>query len=132
MVVIQNGKEAEDFYKETYGIDITTYSDIIRMSLESLYFKEIRLSRKELFKKLSDCGVHLCRSKADRIRMSALVKKVEPEPPMLTSFGAKMWYLTQARPFSTEEFSFMATHFGQKTEQLYPSLWNLYKRSKTI
>ncbi len=132
MEILQKDKEAEDFYKETYGIDITAFSGIICQSLENLYFKGIRLSRKVLFKKLSDCGICLCRSKADRIRMAALVKKVEPEPPMLTSFGARIWYLTQTHPFSTEEFSFMATRFKQKTEQLYPSLWNGYRNSKTI
>ena len=132
MEVIQNGREAEDFYKETYGIDITMFSEILKQSLENLYFRGIRLSRKALFKKLSDCGVSLCRSKADRIRMAALVRKVEPEPPMLTSFGAKMWYLTQTHPFSTEEISFMVTRFHQKTAMLYPSLCDGHRQQKTI
>ena len=62
MEILQKDKEAEDFYKETYGIDITAFSGIICQSLENLYFKGIRLSRKVLFKKLSDCGICLCRS----------------------------------------------------------------------
>ena len=124
MEVITTGKEAENYYKERFGINITLLGDIILQSLENLYFRGVRLSSKKLYSKLADCGVRIRTGSVERTRMSSLQKVVEAEPPLLTEFGARMWYLTQPRLFSQEDLSFMRERFPEETALLYPTLQN--------
>ena len=123
MEVILKEKEAEDYYKEQYGIDITLLEEIVRQSLENLYFRGIRLSPKKLYRKLAACGVRLRPGTMGRLRMESLKEKIPAEPPMLTDHGAMVWYMTQENTFSEEDFGFLADHFPEETAQRYPSLW---------
>lgn len=120
---------AEVFYKERYGVDINAYGEIIRMSLESLYIKGVRLSNRQLYKKLAQCGIELRTGTLDRTRLTALIKKVRPEPPGLTHKGARMWYLTEPETFTDDDITFMANRFPLEMAQLYPSLWKGYMLS---
>jgi hypothetical protein len=126
---MENLKQEEgavEYYKERYGIDITEFGDILRLSLENLFLKGVRLSPDKLFTKLSQCGVQVRPGTVDRTRLLALVKRVPAEPAGLTHHGARFWYESQLRPFDTEEIMFLSQRFPKETAKRYPSLWKGY------
>lgn len=118
-----NEKTAARFYRERYGIDIQAYNPIIRQSLENLYFRGIHLSPQQLYSKFANCGIILHRISLVRIRFNALTSRVAAEPPYLTSYGARLWYLTQTHPFNEEEIDFLAANYPGQTARMYPWLW---------
>lgn len=74
MQTVTKETEAEDFYRERYGIDISGLGQIIRSSLENLYFRDIRLSPGKLYSKLEMCGVKLSPTAVSRVRKEALTR----------------------------------------------------------
>ena len=114
---------AERFYRERYGINICAYNQIIRQSLENLYFRGRILPASLLYKKFEECGIVLRENSLHRIRFSALVAKVAPEPPLLTHYGVRAWYLMQQNGFDAEDLAFMAKFFPEQMARMYPSLW---------
>lgn len=74
MQTVTKETEAEDFYRERYGIDISGLDQIIRSSLENLYFRDIRLSPSKLYSKLEQCGVKLSPGTVSRVRKEALFR----------------------------------------------------------
>ena len=126
---MENLKQEEgavEFYKERYGIDITEFGDILRLSLENLFLHGVRLSPDKLFTKLTQCGVQLRPGTVDRTRLLALFKRVPAEPAGLTHQGARFWYESQLRTFDTEEIMFLSQRFPIETAERYPSLWKGY------
>lgn len=117
---------AVKYYKERYGVDITEFGDILRLSLENLYHQRVRLSPEKLFNKLEQCGVQLRPGTVERTRLLALIKRVPAEPEGLTQQGARFWYDSQLRPFNQEEIKFLSQRFPKETAERYPSLWKAY------
>ena len=114
------------YYKERYGINLGELSDVIRLSLENLYRRGVRMSPDKLFNKLEQCGVNLRTGTVERTRFTALTKRVMPEPAGLTHSAAHFWYAAQMQPFNEEEIVFLAQRFPEQTASLYPSLWKSY------
>ena len=131
MKVLESPQLARLFYRERYGLDITVYSDAVRLSLENLYFRGVRLSTRTLYDKLAQCGIEPSYIGTDITRYYALARKVQAEPPCLSHEGARFWYSSQPRSFSTEEIRFLAQHFPKQMQRLYPSLWKAYMLSYT-
>ena len=123
MKVLESSLDARLFYRERYGIDIADYDDVIRQSLENLFFRGKRLSAKALYAKFAQCGINLSTSSIESTRFFALTKKVQPEPFHLSHHGAKFWYMSQPQAFTPEDLVFMALHFPGQMQRLYPSLW---------
>lgn len=130
MVDLLKDKEAQAYYRESCGIDITRQGTIVRLSLENLYYRGVRLSQKKLYAKMTQCGIDLHNGVVDRTRMTAVMGKVAPEPPMLTHFGARMWYLTEPYMFDEEDWAFLTSRFPEETAERYPSLWKGYVLEK--
>ena len=76
MKILTKGNEAEDFYRERYGIDISAFDRITRSSLENLYFRGVRLSPGKLYAKLEQCGISLHRNAVSRVRRKALNHRI--------------------------------------------------------
>ncbi|MBR5034993.1 MAG: hypothetical protein IKX71_06775 [Bacteroidales bacterium] len=117
-----DGNEADVFYRERYGIDITDYGYVVQKSLESLYQRGVRLSVKKLYRKFEQSGISLKMSSLERIRLRALLRRTQDEPPMLTDYGARMWYIMQMRPFEAHDMAFLAGRFPMETARHYPHL----------
>ena len=122
MEILRNEAAAGVFYRERYGIDIDAYGDIVRQSLENLYLKGVRLSTGKLYNKLAQCGVPLYMFAVNRTRMFALTRRMKAEPPSLSFFGARLWYITQRRPFENCDMAFLSNRFPEETARLYPHL----------
>lgn len=133
MRVLESKEEARLFYRERYGLDIVLFSDVIRQSLENLYFRGVRLSRRALINKFAKCGISLQITSLEHTRLWALTRKVQAEPPSLNHQGARFWYISQPKAFSQEELGFLAKHFPLQMQRLYPSLWKgflmMYQRN---
>ncbi len=123
---VYSEEQADRFYREKYGINLSSYNQIIRQSLENLYFRGRILSAELLYKKMEDCGIVLHENALHRIRIAALVAKVPAEPALLSHEGARLWYLMQTSSFDPEDLAFMAKHCPKKMARLYPSLWKGY------
>ena len=119
---IKKVDEVEVFYRERYGIDITAYGDVVQKSLETLYQRGVRLSVKKLYRKFEQSGISLRMCSVERVRLRALLRRMEDEPPMLTPYGARMWYIMQRRPFEAHDMAFLAGRFPMETARHYPYL----------
>ena len=126
MQTLNNSESAEVYYKERYGLDISSLGDIHRRSLENLYFRGVELSADKLFTKLEMCGIDIRPGTVDRARLIALMHRVPAEPASLTHQGARFWDMSQRRPFSPEEILFLVNRFPKETARYYPSLWKGY------
>ena len=114
--------EIDVFYRERYGIDITAYGDVVQKSLETLYDRGVRLSVKKLYRKFELSGISLRMSSLDKIRLRALLRRMDDEPPKLTPYGARMWYLMQRRPFEAHDMAFLAGRHPEEVVNHYPHL----------
>ena len=123
MDTIDYQTEANEFYKETYGVNIASFPYPLKQSLENLYIKGIHLKPAALYSKLSSCGIDLHMGVLLRTRMAALVKRVPQEPKTLTKEGARLWHQMVERPFDASEIQFMLRNFPEQTRELYPSLY---------
>lgn len=127
-IIMKNRQQdgASVYYRERYGINLGDLSSVLRLSLENLYRKGVRMNPDKLFNKLEQCGVSLRTGTVERTRFTALTNRVKAEPAGLTHSGARFWYASQMQPFNEEEIVFLAQRFPEQTATLYPSLWKGY------
>lgn len=123
MEILFNRTGAGVYFRERFGIDIDAYGEVVRLSLENLYHKGIKLNAGLLYKKFEQCGMPLRLCILERTRLMALLRRTVAEPPCLTRHGARMWYIMQCRPFEECDMAFLVSRFPEETARLYPHLF---------
>ena len=128
MEILESRKKVCLFYKEHTGIDITAYGNTVALLFEGLYYRKAPITYHRLLQKMEENGLKFSYSALDRTRYRALCQKVKPEPCRLTAKGARFWYLSQQREFTSEEVDFMLGYDSVMTENRYPNIKSFLER----
>ncbi|MCF0173256.1 MAG: hypothetical protein HUJ91_05970 [Bacteroidales bacterium] len=122
MINAMEGQDPEAYYKERYGFCIGECGPLMRETLESLFYRGVRMSPERFLDKLGQYGVPFRKCSMSKVRYNSLERRVAAEPALNSPEGVYLWYATMPGMFSAEEMDFMADNAPDRFGRRYPSL----------